>query len=473
MYGVIMLVLLADLNVRPSPASFVSDLERGPSAALPFEIAGRGANATERRTAPLTVRPQPEIRTLTFSEASHRQIAAALGGLSSMMCCVANGSSPSIGEITPPGLRPEHVAAIADPRENLDDGSANAPSGTPQLPTLLSGYVVRPSWKVAGVDYPVGISAGTILKNPAIINLPGVTTNAAAHEVHIRADNVTLSGYDFAGEGGWTVYIDGGANAKIENSNFLVGSNHRDPIFVSAAASDVSIRGNVIDGAGLLNYKIGQGLIEGDGLGNVTIEYNWIKNAYSENIVWGNNSPGAAQNVVIQYNLVQNAGLGGNQGAHGDWIQLVNSPGADTNSVQVNYNTWMQTVPYAKGHTQGLSLYSANNGSNAGGVQIETVRNNVFIVTPGRPDGAYVNYAIILDTSRLIRTGTIENNYFDPTGIGWYPGYGGNWAEVGNYNKSNGGPYDGSVTLSHNVNMLNGTHYPDAVRRPRPATKGR
>lgn len=345
---------------------------------------------------------------------------------------------------------------VVDPPLSATDGSASAPAGTPQLPSLLSGYAARPSWNVAGLDYAVGIPAGTVLKDPTTINMAGVTVDARAHEVHIAGNNVTLSGYDFSGGGGWTVYVDSGTNVTIENSNFLVGSNHQDPIFVSAPASNVSILNNVIDGAGLLNYQIGQGLIEGDGLGNVTIEYNVIKNAYSEDIVWGNNTVGATQNIAIQYNLVQNAGLGGNQGAHGDWIQLVNSPGANANSVTIDYNTWMQTVPFAQGHTQGLSLYSANSGSNSGGVQTEAVENNTFIVAPGGLAGAYVNYAIIMDTSRLMGTGTIANNYFDPTGIGT-PGYGGSWDYVGNYDDANGGPYNGTVTSSNNVNMLTGT----------------
>jgi len=34
---------------------------------------------------------------------------------------------------------------------------------------LLSGYVVRPPWKVAGVDYAVGVPAGTALADPTTI----------------------------------------------------------------------------------------------------------------------------------------------------------------------------------------------------------------------------------------------------------------------------------------------------------------
>jgi hypothetical protein len=50
-----------------------------------------------------------------------------------------------------------------------NDGSANAPAGTAQLPNFFSGYSVRPPWKVAGVDYYVGIPQGTILKDPLAV----------------------------------------------------------------------------------------------------------------------------------------------------------------------------------------------------------------------------------------------------------------------------------------------------------------
>jgi hypothetical protein len=75
-------------------------------------------------------------------------------------------------------------------------------------------------------------------------------------------------------------------------------------------------------------------------------------------------------------------------------------------------------------------------------VQTESFNNNTFVTT----SGAYVNYAIIAGTSRLIGTATIENNYFDLSGIGTANGGGGNWDFVGNYDGGNGGPYNGAVT---------------------------
>ena len=158
------------------------------------------------------------------------------------------------------------------------------------------------------------------------------------------------------------------------------------------------------------------------------------------------------ENWVVQYNVIENAGEGFNSGAHGDWIQTYNAPGANTNSFECNFNTFVQNIPISEGRTQGISAFSANSGSNSGGVRTESFNNNTFVAT----SAAYVNYGIILDTTRLIGTATIENNYFDTSGIGSANGGGGNWDFVGDYNAGNDGPYNGTVTDYGNVDMATG-----------------
>ncbi len=51
-----------------------------------------------------------------------------------------------------------------DPTATLGDGSANAPAGPAQMPSLLNGYKAPPPWEVAGVDYAVGVPSGLTLK---------------------------------------------------------------------------------------------------------------------------------------------------------------------------------------------------------------------------------------------------------------------------------------------------------------------
>jgi hypothetical protein len=112
--------------------------------------------------------------------------------------------------------------AAAEPPQRYDDGSGAAPSGLPLLPNLLLHYPARPPWKVAGVDYAVGVPAGTKLLDPATIALGGVSVNTSNHTVTVAGNNVKLSSYDFGRSGGWGIYVDAkAANTVIQNCNFL------------------------------------------------------------------------------------------------------------------------------------------------------------------------------------------------------------------------------------------------------------
>ena len=387
--------------------------------------------------------------TVTFTDASGTQDVVPIelnGAYSTNLSNLKSGTITYLLSVSDPAGNVINV----DPPLNLGDGSANAPAGAPQLPNLLSGYAAQPSWNVAGVDYAVGIPSGTVLKDPSTISMPGVSVDLADHVINVSGSNVTLNGYDFSGDGGWEVSVNSGSNITIENCNFAVGSNDNSPIYVTSAASNVTIIDNIINGAG--SGSGAQMLIAGDGAGTTTIEYNLIENAWGEDIVLSSDVGG--ENWVVQYNVIENAGEGFNSGAHGDWIQTYNAPGANTNSFECNFNTFVQDIPIAEGRTQGISAFSANSGSNAGGVQTKSFNNNTFVAT----SGAYVNYAIILDTTRLIGTATIENNYFDTSGIGGANGGGGNWDFVGVYNGSNDGPYNGTVTIYNNINMVTGAY---------------
>ena len=106
----------------------------------------------------------------------------------------------------------------------INDGSANASIGSPQLPHLLDSYVTRPSWEVAGVDYAVGIPSGTVLKDPSTLNMSGVAVDTTNNLIRVTGNNVTLDGYNFTG---WSVYITGGAqNTTVKDFIFLRRSRH-------------------------------------------------------------------------------------------------------------------------------------------------------------------------------------------------------------------------------------------------------
>src|ERR1035437_7660687 len=91
-----------------------------------------------------------------------------------------------------PGTRPAavtcvvlSVASMSVPALLADDGSANAPVGTPPLIGLLNGYAVRPRWAVAGVDYYVGTPSGTALRDPSTISMQGVSVNRPTSSVQV------------------------------------------------------------------------------------------------------------------------------------------------------------------------------------------------------------------------------------------------------------------------------------------------
>ena len=338
-----------------------------------------------------------------------------------------------------------------DPPINLGDGSANAPAGAAQMPTLLSGYAVRPTWNVAGVDYHVGVTAGTVLKDPSTINMAGVSVDRNSHIITVTGNNVTLDGYDFSLTGGWQLTIAGSAtNTTISNDNFKVGSNLWTPIEIWGA-TNTTIQYCNIDGSGL-NNDSGFGLIQSNGIGTTTIQYNYIHDAWHEDIVAGNTTTSVA-NYNIQYNLIGNAGEGHPiDGSHGDWIQVYN-PTAPINNLQINFNTWFQTVPV----TQGLSLQSAAITQKP--VVNETVENNTLIST-GTPPNWSTGYMIIVDTTNLSGTATVSDNYIDQTNEAYGAFYIGAYNGVGN---GGHGSYNGTVIDFNNVNMVTGAYYGQSI----------
>src|SRR5208337_722431 len=73
------------------------------------------------------------------------------------------------------------TVTVTPPGSGYVDGATGAPAGAPQLPTILSGYKVRPPWQVAGVDYAAGVPSGTTLKDPSTVAMAGVSVNTTNH----------------------------------------------------------------------------------------------------------------------------------------------------------------------------------------------------------------------------------------------------------------------------------------------------
>ncbi|CAH1669335.1 hypothetical protein BOSEA31B_13406 [Hyphomicrobiales bacterium] len=293
----------------------------------------------------------------------------------------------------------------------------------PQHPSLLQAYRYRPTWQVAGVDYHVGVPDGLALKDPATISMAGVTVNKSTHVVTVTGSNVTLDGYDFSLAGGWAVVISG-SNTTVTNSNFLVGSNGNPPILGTSSSSNITVTNSTIDGN---NSAAVGGLIEMRGSGTLTVDHSWLKNAGGDMIQM--HTSGQAASAVIQYNLIQNAGMA--PGAHGDYTEFIDGPYTAT----IMYNTTTQKG----GATQGF-MVEPDMGSNAGVITSGEIGNNTMTGS--------VNAFTAITVADIVNSFTVHDNYFDPSQTSSGLAFGG----------VRGGPNDNSTKsfYENNINMLTG-----------------
>lgn len=321
----------------------------------------------------------------------------------------------------------------------VNDGSSLAPVGQPQLPFLFSSYVVRPSWKVAGVDYAVGPKTGANLKDPITIAISGVTVDPVAHQVTVQADNITLDGYDFSLAGGWSVVV--GENSpvkgtKILNSNFAIGVN-RAPMIYGVQATNLYVgycsfdSNSKLDGLGDTSI-----FFTGSGL---TVEYSLFKNSPKGFIQSG---PGI---VVVRYNVFMNAGQAKNTGA--SWIMT-----DQADYVAADYNTFYQTQVTTGSGTDGISVTGwSSSPSVAWTIKSAEILANSMVTLAG----AKVNSDIFVSADHLVGTALVRDNYIDPTGTLEFAEPGSSCA-LGACAISS----TASSIFSNNLNLVNGSLFP-------------
>ncbi len=302
-----------------------------------------------------------------------------------------------------------------------NDGSAGAPAGSPLLPSLLAGYAARPPWMVAGVDYAVGVPAGTTLLNPATIAMPGVTVNTTSHIVTVTASNVTLSGYDFGLAGGWGIVIRSGVtNTVIQNSHFLVGSNNNVPINAGSGAGNLAVQDNTMDGGSLTSGAV-WALVNYNGSGTFVARYNSFMNTPEDAIDFG----GGTMTTIVEYNVFQN--LGTSPGAHADVVQYDSTK---SNNSIIAFDT-------VTSGEEGIQLDAQGSGSTLTNTAIE---NNV-IVAPG--PSVTISYSIAVQeqgSGNTVNGVVVDDNYIDYTGSygPFYPPAGTNLTFSGNVNMKTG-----------------------------------
>ena len=337
----------------------------------------------------------------------------------------------------------------------LDDGAANAPAGTPQLPGLLNGYAAPPPWVVAGVNYHVGVPSGTALKDPTIqANVPaGVTVDAANHVIRINADNVTLDGYDFSLHGGWGIYCPSASGLTVKNCNFQYGSNPVMPINFGGnnlTVMNCNFGGSSSDQGMAIFYRGG---------GSFVSKYNYFFNQGSDAIDMGGNPPGFTP--TIEYNLFYAIGIAA--GAHNDPFQFTGNNNVSSGLIAFNTIYQPQTLKTANYQL----VVASEGGSNIANL---TVANNTVINTGPNATASYT-FAIGLSDGQSLTNTTYEYNYFDPTGAAygvWFTpqSWGTNTTITSNINMKTGAvsvPSVGSGTGWHSGETVPNTSFSVAI----------
>lgn len=224
----------------------------------------------------------------------------------------------------------------------VDDGSSSAPAGAAPRPDLLNGYAARPAWKVAAVDYGVGVPAGLALKDPladpAIVSNAKLSLDTSNRILRIRGDDVILDGYDFSLNGGYEITMESGSNAKIRNSRLLI-------VGTAAAARGLTIENCTLDPGGASGR--GWTVINHSGRG-LTVMHSWLRN-FPNHGIEANNGGGE---ITLKYNLIETGGL---KSGGFFWLQLGGN--APYTSVVVEFNTLHQAAAVSNG--EGIKFYWA------------------------------------------------------------------------------------------------------------------
>ena len=348
-------------------------------------------------------------------------------------------------------------ASMAPANLAVLDGSLNAPSGTAQFPSILSNYAARPPWKVAGVDYHVGIDRSQYrtnanLKNPLTINPtsfgPDSWINTAKYQLAIKDNGVTLNGYDFSLDGGWQVVISS-ANVTFTNCNFVFGANQWPLPTCTRSSSNVSFINCEFNMQGLNdNVNGGNGcciLCESTvspPTNALTVQYCFIQQAYADFIDQFGGGVG-----TYEYNLCYENGMGG----HPDWFQTVSG----NYTLIFRFNTFYNPAGYGIG-TRGVMI---------GGDMLyrwTVVGANDFsynsLIATGAPGTSYAISVTVTGPAYksgdqcLLGTCKVQNNYFDQSVGQAITMYGGDYS--GSPRVDHGSL--GNVTCSGNINMRNG-----------------
>lgn len=305
------------------------------------------------------------------------------------VCALFLFSAPSFAWI--------HGAQVACPYGSaLADGCAGSPGGNVQHSNFFSSYapqsgqtyVTRPNWNVAGVDYPTGITPGTVLKDPTTDALPTGCFLQASNPYRVVCQSsssaLTIDGYDFSLHN--CVYLQinntwSGA-VTIRNSKFAVGSGSfctGSSIVIISSTSTLVFEKNYVDGVGpsFPSYAVLIDDERADSSGLGLYQYNVFLRGAARFI-----AQTGCNDITIKWNYGEGLVYFGNGGAHGEWGLIGTSCGTTIANFNFNFNTFLQPVGAGLCSTGVTAVSAVNNGSGNGPGALTftnaTNNNNVF-----------------------------------------------------------------------------------------------
>lgn len=311
------------------------------------------------------------------------------------------------------------------------DGCSGAPAGTSQYPNMLGGYAARPPWNVAGVDYPVGIPAGTVLTPWRSASVANVSFDLASGQINCTGPagtTVTLDGIDFTPAASVSPYIYGyssSCNWVVKNSKFTCPGT-----FGNVITDNLTLTNSDFDQANCGDLST---FVQGS---NVTLKYNWFKHGIQHILESG--GPGT---IDMEFNLFDdmlaqgNAAICSGQACHENWQQLTGTSTISTDTIKFNTN-YQHTA--GSGNGEGFQFYC-----NSGPCQVSNpvLSNNTMICLAGTGMSNVINGGDPSHPGNIVN-GTNKDNYFDPSGC--TPYYqntittANHWTSSGNIDMTNG-----------------------------------
>lgn len=343
------------------------------------------------------------------------------------------------------------------------DGSVGAVAASVQFSNfftsraLQSGqtYATRPPWRVAGVDYAVGVPSSVTLKDPSSVGLPSGCTYASNIVTCQSIAGLTYSGYDHSLHGGIALDLRATltGSVTISNNNFVNGATS-DPanfymVTVDGGSANYIFQNNVCDGGSPTFFHV-TGCIQYQSSGTYTGLYNACLHIGGHCFV---SSSSGTSSEKFSYG----EGMCYSPCAqHGEW-QLLLFTGTMT-KYTFDYNTFLEpaavnqvaltTVVYLSGGSpNGSTITTAEVEYNTSAVNLQPGPGGTVTASSAFVEWSYIN----------VGTTNLTSNYIDPTGAQFcFVDAGGGGARTTINYSGNTNLRDGSTILDANTSHCHG-----------------